>query len=69
MVSENGCGPDSKLRASPRTDAVAHREDGIEVVEPHAAPNPTGTLHLNYRGILGSCRLVELPFEVDVSEV
>jgi len=61
--------PDAELRAALGVDAVADRNDGVEVVEPELTLDLPSALGSNYRGILGSCRLVQLPFEIDVLEV
>ncbi|MCG3118393.1 MAG: hypothetical protein ALAOOOJD_00582 [bacterium] len=48
-------GSNPKLRAAMRIDAIAHRDDCVEIIEIDVARNCPFSLGLNYSGIPNSC--------------
>ena len=63
-----GC-PDAELRAAFGIYPVTYGDNHVEVVKFHPAPDTAAAFPLNYREILGSCRIFQFTFLVDVSNM
>lgn len=69
LLPEGDGGPDAKLGDATGVDAVAHRDNGVEVVVFDRTRYFPHTLLANYREVPGSCQLLELVFVVGIFKV
>ena len=69
VLIENLGGPDAELGRTPGTDPIADGDDGVQAVVPESTPDGASSFVLNYREILGSCRLLQFSLGVDILEV
>src|SRR5882672_2351546 len=69
MFAQHSRGPLAELHTALRVDAIPNRNNGVEVVVLDRSGDLALSFGLNYREILGSCRLAQLALREDILQV